>query len=81
MPDLFGDEPLRVVHPKAYARTPGAGPAGCTCADCAHLFHRDGPAGRRYYKCDRAQHDSTPATDVRKTMPACVCFTAMEADR
>lgn len=78
MTDLFGDEPLRVVHPNAYARTPGTGPAGCTCADCAYLFHRAGQTGRRYYKCRKAQHDNTPATDVRQSMPACACFTARE---
>ena len=60
MSDLFGDTPLRVVHPEAYARTPGTGPAGVTCADCAHLFERVGRTGRRYYKCRKANPDASP---------------------
>ena len=78
MNDLFGEQPLRVAHPAAYARTPGTGPAGCTCDDCQHLFKRIGQTGRHYYKCRRADHDKTADTDVRISMPACAAFSARE---
>ncbi len=43
-----------------------------TCATCAHLFQMPGTSST-YWKCDlRASRG--PATDVRKSWPACEAF-------
>lgn len=42
---------------------------GETCGDCSHL-NRHG----RYFKCDLMKRTHGPATDIRKSWPACDLF-------
>lgn len=52
---------------------------GRTCADCSHLRCNGGYA-RTFYKCELHRQGMTfgPATDVRKSWPACESFEAGE---
>ncbi|CAN0206269.1 unnamed protein product, partial [Chrysoparadoxa australica] len=66
--------PVRVCrNPKAYAGTPGDGPAGRTCGDCRHFVARR-IRGRGYFKCGRVAWTPGPETDIRRRMPACERF-------
>lgn len=52
----------------------GAGPAGATCRECAHL--RSVTEARTYYKCEeRADLSHSAATDQHLAWPACARFT------
>lgn len=69
--DLFGDpvrEPIKGTVPAGYARLPGTGPAGQTCATCKHAVRTD-----RYSKCgaNRAQWTHGIKSDIRLRTPAC----------
>lgn len=60
---------------KAYAATPGTGPAGETCRSCLHYTHAANSEGRgkKWPKCGlmRALWTHGPGTDIRARSPAC----------
>jgi hypothetical protein len=52
-----------------YAATPGTGPAGETCASCAHLTSP--PGNKRHPKCGLTKYTHGDATTIRTRTPAC----------
>jgi hypothetical protein len=81
MSDLFGNETEPPVQkkrtepkPNGYAWTPGSGPEGKRCSDCAHSFKAW--AAGTYYKCDltKASHTRGRKTDILIRSPACKFF-------
>lgn len=69
--DLLGDpvrEPIKGTVPSGYARLPGTGPTGKTCATCKHAVR----AGR-YAKCGAnvAHWTHGVKSDIRLRTPAC----------
>ena len=50
------------------SRLPFREPLGETCGSCLHLDDSRG----RYFKCGIAVRTSGPATDIRKSWPACI---------
>jgi hypothetical protein len=78
--NLFGD-PITLQISEArrtptkrqgYAAIPGTGPAGETCASCAHC-RRCGTTSKRYLKCGLMQKAWThgQGTDILGKSPAC----------
>lgn len=61
----------RGVHPFG---SPLRQPPGETCGSCAHLRVKE-YAGK-YFKCAKKRDSNGPATDARKSWPACVSWEA-----
>ena len=57
-----------------YAATPGTGPAGKTCRDCAHLRHT-GNSRKQHPKCGLTNYTRGDATTIRTSTPSCNRFT------
>lgn len=58
--------------PRSKARpTALPGPEGETCGTCSNLDYHETRPGRRFYKCKLVLQTHGPATDVRKSDPAC----------
>ncbi|WP_147164305.1 hypothetical protein [Pararhodospirillum oryzae] len=79
--DLFGalcpparSARSRTARPKGYAGPPGTGPAGETCASCAHRVR-----GRGWSKCRLTQRTWTcgRGSDVLARAPACRWWRAL----
>lgn len=70
--DLFGAEG-RTVYRGGYAADPGSGPPEETCGSCKH--YQPG----RYKKCALVPHTRGPATDILKSAPACLRWSAAPA--
>lgn len=63
--------------PNGYARPPGTGPKGETCATCVHcVFVRGGT--KAWPKCEIIRHRWTggPGTDIKRRSPACEMWQA-----
>lgn len=75
--DLFEDpSPTRRPQRRGgYAATPGTGPAGRTCGDCA-CYRSVLSGARKYRKCALCEPNWTrgPGSDILKRSPACVLF-------
>jgi hypothetical protein len=87
--DLFGERPesspigpklgpkggKHYTAPKGYAASPGTGPAGKTCHDCAHYVIVCGGV-RSFPKCALAEARWTHGrgSDILVRSPACVRF-------
>jgi hypothetical protein len=67
-------------QPKGYARPPGTGPQGETCASCAHCCYVRGGT-KAYPKCGVIRHHWThgPGTDIRMRSPACELWEGIQA--
>lgn len=75
MTDLFGEEPVTIPNPQAYAGTPGRGPTDKVCGQCAHYTRTQCGAGI-YLKCglNRGRWTSGAGTDIKAKTPACELF-------
>ena len=75
--DLFGQQPITIKHPDAYAGQPGRGPEGKACQDCEH-YCRVEYHGRVYLKCGKIEFRWThgEGTDIKASTPACQFFEA-----
>jgi hypothetical protein len=71
--DLLGQVPGLQAKGNGYRGTPGAGPAGMKCKDCAH-FRRVAGGSRTFFKCGLVKPTGGPGTDIRMGIPACEFF-------
>jgi hypothetical protein len=77
MPDLFGEEIVKVVAITkdgrirgGYACRPGTGPKGETCKTCEH-YCRSNYHNVVYRKCALVKWTHGPGTDIKASAPAC----------
>ncbi len=58
----------------AHPATPGSGPAGKTCGECAWSLWQKDDRGRRRLKCNLTDWDAREVTDIRPDDHACKYF-------
>ncbi len=71
--DLFGQEVKLLPRTGGYAGTPGTGPTGQSCFNCAH-YVRMHYHNKVYPKCELVKSTHGKGTDIKAHTAACSLF-------